>query len=394
MIRGYKVKIYPNKTQEQILLRQVGACRYIYNHFLALKKDTYLQTGKNITYNVMSKELTKMRREIDWLSEVGSVPLQQSLRCLDVAFNRFFRKQTKFPHFHKKNDKQSMRKVYGWNIDGNKIKIANGLSVRFRGHFPEKRQGTLTISRDATGDWWASTLGEEKRKQPRLKKSILGVDMGIKTLATTSDGDKYENLHALNNRIRQIKKTSQNLSRKKKNSNRRYRAKKILAKLHQKVGFIRSNHLHHISKAIVSKNHAMIAVEDLAVANLMKNRRLSRSISDASWGELLRQIRYKQEWQGGKTITIDRFFPSSKTCSACHFVVSSLPLSVRNWRCGKCGTEHDRDINAAKMIAQQAACRLGAEGGEGSGRLRFAVRVARPVKRGGLEINHFTDLIS
>jgi len=383
MIRGYKIKIYPNNEQKQILLKNIGSCRFVYNHFLALKKQTYLETGKNITYNVMSKELTKLRKEIDWLQEAQFQPLQQSLRNLDVAYNRFFRKQAKFPVFKKKNKKNTMKKVNGWNIAGNKIKIMKNAEIRFRGVFPQNREGTLTITKDSAGGWWASTLGEKKCKQTKLKKSALGVDLGLETLATTSDGNKYENIRSLGKILERIKFASKSLSKKKKGSVRREKARMILARLYRKASFIRINHLHHISKKIVSKNHAMIALEDLAVANMMKNRRLSRSIGDAGWGELVRQIKYKQEWKGGSVVQIGRFFPSSKTCSVCNFIVDTLPMSVRKWTCGKCNTKHDRDINASVMIAKQATFLLGAEGGDGSGRVRSTDRVTRPKKRGG-----------
>jgi len=347
--RGFKVKIYPTFSQEQILLQHIGACRFVYNHFLDKKKTAYLETGKNISYLTMSRELTKLRRETDWMKEVQFQPLQQSLRCLDVSYNRFFKKQAKFPNFHKKNGKQSMRKVTGWSIDGNRISIMKGLSVRFRGTFLEKREGTLTISCDAQGNWWASTIAQEERKTPKLKGSI-GVDVGLNHLAVTSDGKKYENERSLKNLLAYIQVASKDLSRKKKGSKNRAKAKQRLSRLHLKVANKRRNRLHHVSRAIVSKNHTLIAVEDLSVKNMMANRRLARSIADASWGELIRQIAYKQEWNGGKLVKIDRFFPSSKTCSACGFIMQSLSLSTREWECLKCKTTLDRDVNAALNI--------------------------------------------
>jgi len=358
IIRGYKVKIYPNKTQEQFLLQQIGACRFIYNYFLNKKKTAYLETGKNITYLEMSRELTKLRNETEWLSVFQHQPLQQSLRLLDVAFNRFFRKQAKFPNFHKKQDKQTIRKVTGWSIKGNKIFISNNMSIRFRGTFPTRREGTLTISRD-NGGWWASTLAKETRKTPKLKGAI-GVDVGLNHLAITSDGQKYENERSLKNLLAQIRVASKDLSRKKKGSANRLKAKKRLAQIHLKVANKRKNHLHHVSKSIVSKNHAMIVLEDLSVKNMMGNRRLSRSIADASWGALIKMLSYKQEWNGGEIVKIDRFFPSSKTCSSCGFIVDKLPLSTRNWECPKCKTNHDRDINASINI-KQAGELLGVE---------------------------------
>lgn len=355
---GYKVKLYPNPSQEQVMIRHLGACRFVYNHFLALKKQTYLETGRNLTYNQMSKLLTQLRKDTSWMQEIRIVPLQQSLRQLDVAYNRFFRKESMFPRFKKRGSGNSFKKVIDWTIQGSKIRIMRGLEVRYRGDFIYGK--TLTISQDSDGTWWAAT-SIDKKIEPQNMNGSIGVDLGINTLITTSDGKKYDNARPLNGTLERIKSASKHLSKKKKGSKRREKARLELAKLHRKVHFIRTNHLHHVSKAIVSKNHAVIALENLAVANMMKNRRLSHSISDASWGELIRQITYKQERRGGKVVKIDRFFPSSKTCSVCDFVVDSLPLSVRNWTCGKCGTEHDRDINAAKMIKKQAAVLLGVE---------------------------------
>lgn len=358
--RGYKVKIYPNKETEQILLRHIGSTRFVYNYFLNLKKEKYLTEGKNITYKQMAKELTQLRKNTDWMQEIQSQPLQQSLRQLDVAYNRFFRKQSRFPQFKSKYGKNTMHKVNGWSVIGNTIKVMNGITIRFRGTFPLSRVGTLTISRTSTGDWFASTYGFIEKKQPKLKGAI-GIDLGLKDLIITSGGEKFASIKILDKFKKKIRFASQSLARKTKGSKNRAKVKLVLARLHKKVGNMRLNHLHHVSKAIVDKNHAMIVVEDLAVKNMMQNRKLSRTIGDASWGELLRQITYKQIWNGGEVVKINRFFPSSKTCSTCNFILPILPLEVRNWECPRCKTEHDRDINAAKNILKQGVERLGAE---------------------------------
>jgi putative transposase len=373
--KGYRVRIYPNQAQQQSFVQTMGACRWIYNHFLEEKRDYYLEHKKTLTYGVTSSQLTQLRKEIDWLGEIPYNPLQQSLRLLDTAYSNFFRKTARFPRFKSKKDlRQSFRKVTGWSIEGNKLHVAAGMSMRFRGTFPTKREGTLTISRTADGKWYASTLAKFTVEPEKLNGSI-GLDMGIKSLVVTSEGESYPNLPILNTRREQ-----KSLSRKVTGSKARDKARSILARKHNKIANIRKNYLHHISKAIVSKNHAVIAVEDLAVKNLQRNHKLARSISHASWGELLRQLKYKQEWIGGKIVAIDRFFPSSKTCSNCRFILNKLPLSVRTWDCPRCHTQHDRDINAAKMILQQAGYQLGAEAGKGSARIRSDVRVTRPVK--------------
>ncbi len=347
--RGYKVKLYPTKAQAQNLCQMAGCCRWVYNHFLDRKNATYQKTGRNLSYHDLSKELTQTRKEIDWLSKCQYQILQQSLRQLDVAYNKFFRKQARFPKFKKKYGKQSIKKVTGWSIEGNRIQIMRGMSIRYRGTFPQERQGTLTLIRDMTGQWWASTVGYEQREEPVLKGSI-GIDLGLHDLAVTSDGDKYPNLRSLNKDMKKLRFLSKELSRKKKGSRNRHKARLALARFHRKVANRRLNHLHHVSKAITDKNHAVIAHEDLAIVNMMKNHKLARHISDAGWGEFIRQIRYKQDWKSGETIKVNRFFPSSKTCSVCGFIIEDLPLNVREWTCPQCGVVHDRDLNAAINI--------------------------------------------
>ena len=374
-IKSYRVRIYPNKSQQQSMLRTMGACRWVYNHYLEEKRDYYLANKKSLTYGATSRQLTQLRKEIDWLKEIQFQPLQQSLRLLDTAYSNFFRKTARFPRFKSKKDsRQSFRKVAGWRVEGNELHIAVGISMRFRGKFPAKRESTLVISHAANGKWYASTHARVVMEPPKLKGAI-GLDMGIKSLVVTSKGETFPNLPILSTRREQ-----QSLCRKVKGSKARSKARSILARKHNKIANIRKNHLHHISKAIVSKNHAIIAVEDLGVKNMQRNHILARSISHASWGELLWQLKYKQEWLGGKLVTIDRFFPSSKTCSECHFILDKLPLSVRKWECPRCNTHHDRDINAAKMILQQAGERLGAEAGDGKKTVRRSLRVTRPVK--------------
>jgi putative transposase len=381
VIKGYRVRIYPNKTQKQSMLQTIGACRWVYNHFLEEKRDHYLEHKKNLTYGVTSSELTQLRKKVNWLGEIQFQPPQQSLRQLDTAYSNFFRKSARFPRFKsKKDNQQSFRKVGGWHIEGNKLHIAVGMSMRFRGVFPAKREGTLTISRTADDKWYASTLAKIT-VEPKPLHGTIGLDLGIKSLVVTSEGESYPNLPILSTR-----RENKSLSRKVKGSKARSKARSILARKHAKIANIRKNYLHYISKAIVSKNHAVIAVEDLAVKNMQRNHSLARSIAHASWSELLRQLQYKQEWTGGKLVKIDRFFPSSKTCSECHFILDRLPLSVRDWTCPHCNAKHDRDVNAAKMILQQVGKQLGVEAGDGRKAVRRSLRVTRPVKLGYVEI--------
>ena len=230
--RGFKVKIYPSEAQGQELLRVVGACRWIYNYFLDRKKTAYLETHENLTYRMLSKEMTQLRKNIEWLGEVQHQPLQQALRSLDVAYNCFYRKQCRFPGFKSRYDRQSFREASYWSVKGNRILIMKGMSVRFRGQFAPYRQGTLTISRDRAGSWYAAAQGYEERSQPHLQGAI-GIDLGLKDLVVTSDGEKFGNIRSLDGFAVRIKSAQQNLSRKKKGSINRAKAKLIVALAYQ-----------------------------------------------------------------------------------------------------------------------------------------------------------------
>lgn len=366
--RAYKARIYPNQSQEQFFIKTIGACRFVYNYYLEMHKTTYVQTGGTLQYAFMSRDLTALRNggQYPWLAEVQTMPLQQSLRQLEKAYGNFFRKHQSFPRFKSKNDsKQSFRKSKDWKIVGNRIRLMAGFTFRYRGReIPSNAQlGTLTISRSASGKWYAAIQTTETYAQPPLNGAV-GLDLGINNLAITSDGQKFDNPNIAKQKLKQLKSLQQSLSRKQKGSKSRAKAKLQVARLHEKIANQRMNHLHQVSSAITRKNHALIAVEDLAVANMLKNRRLSRSISDVSWGEFLRQLTYKQMWLGGQLIKVNRYFPSSKTCSSCSYIAQDMSLAIRQWKCPKCGVSHDRDINAAKNILKQAEVQLGAESTE------------------------------
>ena len=368
IVRGYKVRLYPTRSQERELLRHIGACRFIYNHFLEKKTSLYKESGERLYRKAMSAELTKLRQENEWL-RICRDPLEQSIRKLDQSFTNFFKKRARYPDFKKKSSPyQSISKSRDWTVQENRLHFVKGLEIRFRGNLP-KPEATLTISRDAAGHWYASTTAVERVTQALLKGTI-GLDLGLNHLVTTSDGEKFDNPRVLNGLLDRLRRDSKALSRTKKGSKTRAKRRLTLARTYRKVERVRTNGIHHVTKAITSKNHAVIAVEDLNVQGMMKNRRLSRSIADASWGELVRQLTYKQAWRGGVVVKVDRFFPSSKTCSACGYLLKELPLSARDWKCLGCGAEHDRDINAAKMI-KQAGERLGVEASPRPKKLRL-----------------------
>jgi putative transposase len=381
--KAYKLALYPNESQEQRLWQIVGACRFIWNHYLEERKTAYLERGENMNYAACAKDLTGFKKlpKIMWLNGVPVHPLQQSLRDLDVAFNKFFRKQARFPKFKsRKNAVHAFRIPVGWRLRGNKIQTERDVHILGRGTFPPEEAvlKALTIKNE-NGRWFAVILVEQEI-EPALKTGEpIGIDLGLTDLIITSDGKRWPNLKPRRSIQRSIKRASQDLARKQKGSNRRAKAKQRLTRLYRKAANRRMNHLHQTSHRITSENQAVIVCEDLAVKNMMCNHSLAGSIADASWAELLRQIEYKQLWRGGQFVKIDRFFPSSKTCSECQFILGYLSLNDRRWTCPGCGTEHDRDVNAAKMILKQGEERLGVEGKDGN--RRKPVRVACLVKR-------------
>ena len=355
--RAYKVRLYPTKDQEVRLEAILRACRWVYNHYLEERKNHYLEHKKTLPYAAMSRDLTQLRKKEELLKDIQTVPIQQSLRRLDSAYNSFFRKQNKFPRFKSRFDNhQSFQKPKDWRVVGNRIQIQKDLNVKFRGNMNEKADlGTLFVSRDSTGKWFASVVAQIKVKTPKKYTAPIGIDVGLETLATLSTGKKFPNIRAQEKLQAKLTKAQRELARKQRGSNRRIKAKVRIARVYEKIRNIRTNHVHNITAEIVKKNPSVIAIEDLNVSNMMKDRRVSRSLGDASLKEVLRQIEYKQKWNGGKVVKIDRYFPSSKTCSKCGFIVDELPLSKRSWKCEKCATIHDRDINAAKVILAQSS---------------------------------------
>lgn len=352
--RAYKVKLYPNKRQEQELVKILGACRFVYNYFLAARIGYYKESGKTLSYMHLSRDLTQLRKAM-WLGEFNQEPLAQSLRRLDGSYRSFFKEKKGFPMFKsKKSSRQSFQTHQGWRVKGNRIQIQKDLQIKFRGTLNmEDKFGTLVVCYRA-GGWYATITAQSTVNLPKQHTKPIGLDVGLTTLVTTSSGMKFENIQPQKANQKTLTRAQRNLSRKKKGSNRYVKAKSRVARTYEKIANVRHNHLHQVSSAITRKNHALIAVEDLNVKGMVRNRHLARAISDASWSELLRQIEYKQTWRGGTIVKVDRYFPSSKLCSVCDFLSETMPLSVREWKCGGCGNTHDRDINAAKNILKQA----------------------------------------
>lgn len=354
--KSYKFRISPNVEQQVLLAKHFGATRFVFNHYLNKRKETYLENKTSLNYYDNANDLTLIKKDENyvWLKEINSQSLQSSLRNLDTAYNKFFRKQSKFPNFKSKYDKQSFTIPQSVVIEENKLyipKFKQGIDINLHRDI----EGKIlfgTISKSTTGNYHISITCEVEY-QPYLKTcSSVGIDTGIKDLAILSNGVVYENIKTLKTNLKKLKYNQRQLSKKQKGSNNRLKEKHKLAKLHEKVTNIRLDYLHKVSTDII-KNHDIVCIEDLAVKNLMKNHKLAQAFSDVALGTFYSMLEYKANWNDKTIVKIDRFFPSSKTCSICGWIKQDLELKDRKWTCPSCNTSHDRDYNASQNILKQ-----------------------------------------
>ncbi|MEG3895939.1 MULTISPECIES: RNA-guided endonuclease TnpB family protein [unclassified Microcoleus] len=354
--RAFKYRFYPTPEQETLLRRTMGCTRLVYNRALAVRTQAWYDEKKRVGYSDTSALLTEWKKQDDlqFLSEVSCVPLQQGLRHLQKAFSNFFEGRAKYPTFKKKRNGGSAE------FTKSAFKFRNGqvflakcsepLPIRWSRELPKgATPTTITVKLSPAGRWTVSLLVDVEIEPLPPCSNEIGVDLGVTSLVALSDGEKIANPKGFNAKRHKLKKAQKALSRKQKGSNNRHKARLKVAKVHQEIADARKDFIHKLTIRLVRENQT-IAVEDLSVKNLVKNRKLALAISDASWGELVRQLEYKCAWYGRNFVKIDRWFPSSKRCGNCGHIVDKLHLKTREWDCPKCGTHHDRDVNAAKNI--------------------------------------------
>ena len=355
--RAYKYRFYPTPQQAGLLSRTFGSVRYVYNRALAERSRAWTQEQRRVTFAETCRMLTGWKNdpETAWLYEVSNVALQQGLQHLQNAYVNFWAKRARYPTFKSRRRSRASATftTSGFRYRDGQVWLAKmpaPLDIRWSRPLPDGAEpSTVTVSRDAAGRWHISILAECPIEALPPAASAVGIDAGITSLVTLSTGEKVTNpRHERRDRAR-LAKAQRALSRKQKGSANRARARVKVARVHARITGRRRDHLHKLSTRIIRENQTVI-IEDLPVRNMVRNHSLARAISDASWAQLRRQLEYKAGWYGRTVIAVDRFYPSSKTCSVCGVITATMPLNVREWTCAACGARHDRDVNAAKVI--------------------------------------------
>ena len=355
-MKTFKYRIYPNKETSLLLNIWFGQTRFVWNYYLNQRTVAYKEAKKSLSYNDNAKDLTQLKKqdEYSWLKECPSQALQQQLKVLDSAFKDFFSRGKGYPRFKKRGfTNDTLHFPAGFKVDGKYLTIPKckkplkmKLSREIKGNIR-----SIKITKNKANQYFVSILTDyEPTLKSKLKKEI-GVDVGLKDFVITSDGLKIKMPHFINSGASKLKKLQRRLSKKQKSSANREKARLKVAKHQLHIANQREDFLHKISTKLISENQ-VIAVEDLKVKNLIRNKKLSKHIANASWGRFLTFLEYKTLWYGRELRKLDKFFPSSKMCNACGYIKEDLKLSDRTITCKGCGAIYDRDINASKNILQ------------------------------------------
>jgi putative transposase len=364
----YKFRINPTKTQRDRLDQMFGCSRFVWNYFLDLNNKIYLEAKekdlkkKHLNYYDCANQLTDLKKKNEWLKEANSQSLQQTLKDLDTSYNRFFKKQSGFPNFKSKKNRQSFRIPQFFKLNENQIsfpKFKEGIKTivhrEVRGNIKY-----ATISKTKTEKYFVSITTDYEVKKKRISNNSIGIDLGIKDFAVLSNGKKH-NLE-LKKKEEKIKFLHRQLGKKKKGSNNRKKARLQLALQYEKAENRKQDFQHKLSDKLCKENE-LIAIEDLNIKGMVKNHCLAKSISNQSWYSFITKLEYKSKRYGGKIEKTNRFYPSSKTCSSCGYINQDLELKDRQWDCPNCNSKLDRDVNASKNILAQVQRELNIECG-------------------------------
>ncbi|MER6754997.1 RNA-guided endonuclease TnpB family protein [Micromonospora echinofusca] len=367
--RAFRFRFYPSSEQACELARTFGCVRLVYNMGLQARTEAWTLRQERVNYNATSSMLTAWKKTDDlaFLNEVSAVPLQQALRHLQVAFTNFFAKRARYPSFKskKKSRRSAEYTTSGFRYRDGRLtlaKMAEPLNIVWSRPLPEgAKPSTVTVSQDAAGRWFVSLLCDDRIEQAPAPSPAVGVDAGLDSLLTLSTGEKVVNpKHERRDRAA-LAKAQRNLAKKETGSANRAKARLKVARVHARITDRRRDHLHKLTTRLVRENQTIV-VEDLTVRNMVTNHSLARAISDAAWRQFRTLLEYKADWHGRNLVVVDRWFPSSKLCSACGALAERMPLNMRSWTC-RCGTVHDRDVNAARNILAEGLSVIACGGG-------------------------------